>query len=276
MDDNGQNPGTPGNSTNGETGTPAPASITDVMNALDGNEPETKPAENGGEKVEGKEKTDQKAELPKWMSQLSRESLEDADLVKQLAKFQNMGDLAKSYASLEKKLGSSINIPGENATEEEITAFYSKLGKPESAEGYSIKEESAAPFKALAFKANLTDSQAKAVFEGLTAIGKEQARLTAENMQKIADESDKALKAEWGKDFGANLELAKRGIAAYGGNALGQKLKASGLIYDADVVKMFALLGKQSSESSIVTRGTGGSAQQYKTNAEGGHFDFGI
>lgn len=272
----GQNPENPGNST--ENVSAGADTITSVMDALGGStEPKNEPASNGGDKDEGtKEKAQEQAENPKWMSQLDGDSLKDEALVKQLSKFQKLGDLAKGYANLEKKLGNSVNIPGEDATAEETKAFYAKLGVPESAEGYSIKDEKAGTFRELAFSNNLTDRQAKALYEGLAQIGAETAKQTALQIQEMAANTDKALKSEWGQEYSKNLEYLKRGIAAYGGNSLGAKLKASGLLYDADVVKMFASLGRANAESVATTKGAGGGANDYKSTADGGHFDFGF
>lgn len=273
----GQNPGTPGNST--ENVSAGADTLTSVMDALGGStQPEGKPAENGGENPEGtKEKAQETpAENPKWMSQLDGDSLKDESLVKQLSKFNKLGDLAKSYAALEKKMGNSVNIPGEGATEEEVKAFYSKLGVPESAEGYSVKDENAKNFLTLAYNNNLTDSQAKALYEGMSKIGEEAAKASAEQIKAMAMNTDKLLKEEWGQDYSKNLEYLKRGIADYGGNALGAKLKASGLLYDADIVKMFASLGRANSESVAITKGASGGSKDYQSTADGGHFDFGI
>ena len=271
-----QNPGTPGNST--ENVSAGADTLTSVIDALGGStEPKNEPASNGGDKDEGtKEKAQEQAENPKWMSQLDGDSLKDEALVKQLSKFQKLGDLAKGYANLEKKLGNSVNIPGEDATDEERKAFYQKLGVPESAEGYSIKDEKAANFLSLAYNNNLTDSQAKAIYDGLAQIGAEAAKASAEQIKAMAMNTDKVLKEEWGQEYSKNLEYLKRGIADYGGNTLGAKLKASGLLYDADIVKMFASLGRANAESVATTKGAGGNSNDYKSTADGGHFDFGL
>lgn len=271
----GQNPEM-GNSQDDVSAENKPAeSITDVMNAMNGDpKPDEKPGDNG-DKSDGKPETVQNQDNPKWMAQLDGEALKDADFIKQLRKFQNIGDLARSYSNLEKKMGSYVNIPSEESGEEELNAFYQKLGKPESADGYSIKDEKAGPFKELAFKTNLTDKQATVMFEGLAQIGKDAAKAMNDDLAKMAQESEKALKEEWGNDYNKNLEFLKRGIAAYGGKSLGQKLTASGLIYDADIVKMFASLGKMNSESTATSKGAGGRTE-YQSTANGGHFDFGI
>lgn len=270
-----QNPEAGNSSVDVSAGSNPPAeSITDIMNTMGTDpKPDAEPAKSG-DNAEGKPEETHKAETPKWMAQLDGESQKDEALIKQLSKFQNIGDLAKSYSALEKKMGSSINIPSDEAAAEEVNAFYQKLGKPESADGYSIQDDKAGPYRELAFMNNLTDKQAKGMFEGLAQIGAAAEKQTAENLNKIAQESDQLLHKEWGNEYGTNLEFLKRGIAAYGGNALGAKLKASGLIYDADIVKMFALLGRQAAESTSSTKGAGNGMKDYVPSSEGGLFNY--
>ena len=68
------------------------------------------------------------AELKAWGAQLSKELKENKDVVKALAKFEDISSLASSYIELEKKLGTMHTLPGEKATKEELDAFYKKLG----------------------------------------------------------------------------------------------------------------------------------------------------
>lgn len=271
--ENTQNPGNPGNSTQQDvSATNTAESLTDIMNTLNTSEPAPEPS--NGENGKGTNEVDQKPENPKWMAQLDGESLKNEDLVKQLSKFQNIGDLAKSYSALEKKLGKSINIPGDDAAAEEIAAFYGKLGRPESAEAYSIADEKAKQFKEIAFMNNLTDKQARGMYDALAQMGAAAVQASQEEQLRKAQESDAQLRTEWGKDYGANLEFLKRGIAAYGGNSLGAKLQSSGLLYDVDVVKMFALLGRQTSEATATTKGAGDGMSDYLASRDGGMFNY--
>lgn len=269
--ENTQNPAPQGNSTQVDVSAGKAESLTDIMNTLNTSEPAPEP--NNGDNGKGTNEVDQKPENPKWMAQLDGESLKNEDLVKQLSKFQNIGDLAKSYSALEKKMGSSINIPDENAAAEEIAAFYAKLGRPESADGYSIADEKAKQFRDIAFMNNLTDKQARGMYDALAQMGAAAVQASQEEQIRKAQESDAQLKAEWGKDYATNLEFLKRGIAAYGGNSLGAKLQNSGLLYDVDVVKMFALLGRQTSEATATTKGTSGGSD-YLASRDGGMFNY--
>lgn len=269
----GQNP-KPGNS-NVDVSADKAESLSDIMNTMDADpKPEATPDDKTDGKDEGKKDSDQVADTPKWISQLDEESRNDADFIKQLSKFQKIGDLAKSYSQLEKKLGNSVNIPSSDAGAEELAAFYQKLGRPESADGYSINDEKAKPFRDLAFMNNLTDAQAKGIYEGLEKMGAELMQSNADQMARTVKESDNVLHSEWGKDYSKNLEFLKRGIATYGGNALGAKLKATGLLYDVDVIKMFAKLGRMSAESTASTKGSGGGMSDYVSTSDGGRFNY--
>lgn len=252
-------------------------SITNVMDALGGStKPEAEP-EKTGDKAEGTKESEQKPqENPKWMAQLDGESLKDKALIDQLKNFQNIGELARAYNDLNKQKENSVNLPGSESGEEEVKAFYQKLGMPESADGYSVTDEESKPLRDLAFRHNLTEAQFAGLYKGLAEIGAEAVKANNASLEKMRTETDAALKAEWGKEYKLNLEFLKRGIAAYGGKELGAKLKASGLLYDADIVKMFASLGRQNAESQATTKGAGGGRHEYKSTADGGHFDFGI
>ena len=243
--------------------------LTDIMGSMtQSTEPAAKPE---GTKAEGTEKS--QPELPAWTSQLPEELRSNADVMKQLTKFGKIGDLAKSYSELESKLGKSIERPGKEASEEEVNAFYQKLGKPKSADKYSIEAEGAEAFKELAYKNNLTDDQAKGIYEAMSQLAMSQIQASKDQLLAHAKETETSLKKEYGNDYDAKLELCKRGVLAYGGPALGEKLQNSGLLYDADVVKMFIKLGEQNAEAGASINGASGT-KEYKSTADGGSFKF--
>lgn len=260
---------------------PAPAGndIADLMGGMQGAEPTKEPAENGGDNSAGNKpnadgNTGGKGtqQNPAWFSQIG-DITKDTGAAEKLAKFEKLGDLAKSYLELEGKLGSSIVKPGENASDEEIEAFYRKLGKPETADKYSISGDEAKMFREMAFKNNLTDDQAKALYQSLQEVGQ-----TALAQQKAvfavqAQETQAALKKEFGKDYPAKIELLKRGIATYGGQNMGAKLQAAGLLGDYDVVKLFINLGQISAEAGSSGKNNG-KTDDYKSIGEGGTFSF--
>lgn len=228
-------------------------------------------------KEEGQTENDnagsEKEGLPKWTESLADELKNNGDVMKQLAKFKEVGDLAKSYSELEKKLGKSIAKPGDDASDEEKQAFFEKLGKPSSAEGYSIADENAKEFREIAFKNNLTDEQAKGIFEAIKAAGNAFVQEKASQVLQSAQETENILRKEYGNHFDEKMTMLQRGVQSYGGASLAQKLKSTGLLYDAEVAKMFIKLGEMNAEAGTFSKGTS-NIDDYKSSAEGGMFEF--
>lgn len=258
---------------NGESGnTP---SISDAMGSMNQSEPAAKPV--NGENANGTDEpqNDSGKSLPAWTSQLPDTIKGNEDVMKQLQKFEKIGDLANSYAELEKKLGKSVVTPGKDATAEEVSAFYERIGKPKTAEGYdNIEGENADDFKKIAFEANLTKAQAEAIFKGMGAYGAQ----ILENQKASADrqmrETDEMLHKEYGNKYSEKISLLQRGVQAYGGKELGKLLNDAGIFYHPSIVKLFITLGEQSAESGMTTKGSGGSTSKYMSTSEGGAFTF--
>jgi len=259
--------------TAGET---AANDIANVMGGMQEQKPDAKPGENTGDKATGSNdaadgKGTSEAKHPAWMAQLGNVEAEKAE---KLSKFEKIGDLANNYLELEKKLGSSIAKPGDDASAEEIEAFYRALGKPESADKYSIEGEDADMFRKMAYENNLTDAQAKAFYKSLQEVGNNAIAQQKAAFDAQAKDTQAALQKEYGKDYPTKIEMLKRGVAAYGGEKMGAKLQQAGLLGDYDVVKMFILLGEQSAEAGSPGN-TKGKADGYKSIADGGHLSFG-
>jgi hypothetical protein len=248
------------------------------MGGMQGQKPEKKPGDNAGDKGEGsKGAADGKGsevQHPAWMNQINSELIKDAEKAGKLSKFEKLSDLASAYLDAEGKLGNSLVKPGENSTDEERKAFYKALGVPDAADKYSIEGDDAKMFREMAFKNNLTDEQAKAIFASLQDVGKNVLEAQKAAFAQQAHDTQAALQKEYGKDYQTKIEMLKRGVATYGGEKLGAKLQQAGLLGDYDVIKMFILLGEQSSEAGSPGN-TKGKAEGYKSIAEGGTLSFG-
>lgn len=248
-------------------------SLTDLMGGMVAEKkPEDEPAGESGEKSEGSTDDSTNAN-PAWMEQLPEE-YRTGDNAKQFAKFAKIADMAKAYSELESKTGNMVTLPAEGTSAEDLQKFYEKLGKPATADEYEMPDESADFFKKIAYDNNLTKAQAKAVFLAVAEHGKNVIEQSLADAQNAANETDKALRKEYGSKYSEKIALLKRGIAAYGGNSLGLKLQKSGLLYDSDVVKLFIALGEQNAEAGAISKGTGGGNDEYVSTAQGGHFKF--
>jgi hypothetical protein len=249
------------------------SSLGDAWNEAAGEtKPAEKPAVQSGDKANGTTgSTETSAEKsPAWTEQLPEDVRSNADMMKQLAKFQKVGDIAKAYSSLESKLGSSITLPGKDAGQDEVNAFYEKLGKPKTEDGYSVKDKDAGEFRKMAFNADLTDLQAKKLYEW----SKTQYAAQVEKQNQSYTEAENLLKKEWGKDFDTKVETFKRGVKAWAGPDVAKALQQSGLNYNPAVVKMFVKLGEISAEAGSSGSGISGGKDGYKPMSEGGGFEF--
>lgn len=234
--------------------------------------PEAEPGNaNAGDKDEGSKDNGQ--DMPPWTEQLPAE-LKTADFLKTFSKFKKVGDLAKSYSELEKKSGNSIAIPGDDASDEEKAAFYEKLGRLKSADEYKVPDESLNFYRKLAYENNLSQGQLDNIIKAVADNGLKMLANNAEQQKKQAMATDAALHAEYGDSYSEKMELLQRGIRDYGGNELGAKLQATGLLYDPQIVRMFIALGEQNAEAGSVSKGSGGGKNEYRSIADGGSFTF--
>lgn len=232
---------------------------------------------NGNDNVKGGQ-ANKEAEtyaLKAWGAQLSKELKENEEAVKVLSKFEDISGLANSYIELEKKQGSMHTIPGEKATQEELDAFYKRLGKPEAADKYSFdqKYEAEKRFAEAAFKANLSDKQAKELYDFFLNIGQSQQAQYKEIIVKKALETDALLQKEYGKDFDNKMASYTKALKLLGGGEVMKQLEETGLAYDPGFVKLMINTGEALGESKAVI-GNGTTPNGIKSAREGGTFSF--
>lgn len=232
---------------------------------------------NGNDNVKGGQ-ANKEAEtyaLKAWGAQLSKELKENAEAVKVLSKFEDISGLANSYIELEKKQGSMHTIPGEKATQEELDAFYKRLGKPEAADKYSFdqKYEAEKRFAEAAFKANLSDKQAKELYDFILNIGESQKTQYGELLAKKAQETDALLQKEYGNLFEQKIGNYTKALKLLGGGEVMKQLEETGLAYDPGFVKLMINAGEALGESKAVI-GNGTTPNGIKSAREGGTFSF--
>jgi hypothetical protein len=158
-----------------------------------------------------------------------------------------------------------IGVPGTDATPEQMSEFYGKLGRPDTADGYEFKfaddvkvDEGMMSFAKDAFhKAGLTPAQAQTVADEWNAFSAKQ----LEDFQgKIADDNGaelEALKAKWGADLDKNTEAGRRVTQALGLEAeLIGKIEQQ--IGSAAIVELLATIGRKSDEGGFLTGDGGG------------------
>jgi hypothetical protein len=121
-------------------------------------------------------------------------------------------NVVKSYQNLEKimgadKAGRTVVLPGLDADEQSLGDFYTKLGRPEKADGYDLPVpegsdgKMATWAKGVFHEAGLSDKQAKMVAEKWNEYVGGAASDSVEQNRAASQEAESTLKKEWGAAF---------------------------------------------------------------------------
>ncbi len=231
-------------------------------------EPDNNNVQNPSDTTEG-------IELKAWGAQLSKEIKENQDAVKSLSKFNDISGLANSYLELEKKAGMG-GIPAEDATDEEKQEFYKKLGKPEAVDKYSFEQKTEAEkeLAQIAFTANLSDAQAKAVYDFVYKQGEAQMKAIQEGIKQQAMATNAALKKEFGNLAEEKLSSYTKGLKVFANKELLSQFEQTGLAYNEHFVRMFIKIGETLKESKFVGGDEVNSDKEIKSMSDGGTLSF--
>ena len=182
------------------------------------------------------------------------------------------------FDALLKAEGKAVVIPGEKATDAERAEFYTKLGRPETADKYSITKPADLPegiqyspdvekaFKQIAYESGLSDGQAGKIYGWYYGLAKAGHVQQAKAEKDATDAAVNALKDEWkGDAFKTNTELAARAFKKFGGETpevakFIEETKVNGLPLGNHpmFLKVFAAIGKVISEDSMNVGDRGG------------------
>ena len=167
------------------------------------------------------EATEQNPEKASGWAATLRPDQQSHELAK---KFSKNPDFFDDYVKLNEKVQKSIAIPGEGATPEEWEAYYAKLGRPESPDGYELSEGESANeeftewYKQQAHKLGLSANQARALFESFDQYSAEQQKESQASIQRANEKAVNALRREYGDEFEPNVAGARRVAQRIGGS----------------------------------------------------------
>ncbi|MCP4974481.1 MAG: hypothetical protein GY914_12575 [Prochlorococcus sp.] len=214
-----------------------------------------------------------------------RESLpEDLRESGSLKDIPDIPTLAKAYNDAQSYIGRSIRIPGEDAgedtwndfnaklmdvpgmarvptedsTQEDWTAFYNTMGRPEAAADYRIERaegmqpsEAEGPLLEKLHELGLNSSQAS----GLVNWMNQGVNVVNEDGERSQAEAISSLKDDWGQAFDSKLKDAKAALQVYGDESLVNELNATGLGNNVQLIRAFAEIGKGFSEDPAIAAG---------------------
>lgn len=175
-------------------------------------------------------------------------------------------ELVKLHEAAEK----GIVPPGEDATVEEIDAYYQKLGRPEKPEGYELSagdgeqtKQFAEWYKKAAFEAGLTKEQAERLYNSEVERRSDEAKVRQSAQKRAQEKAVNELRQEWGDDFDPYVKGAQRMIAQFGGSEFIEMLneeKADGTRIGDDprIVRAMVQMYQQVASDSLVEADTDG------------------
>jgi hypothetical protein len=189
---------------------------------------------------------------------LKLEGFEEKDRSR-LAKFKTGNDLAKSYLSLETKLGATITLPGKDATDEDKAAFYERLGRPKSKDGYVLDTlfladgvtkdtETENRIREMAFDLGLNPDNAKRLHKTFIDLANRGSAMVSEMKEKAREN----LRKEWSGEYDKNMAMIGSVLRKFGDAQTIQYMNA-GPGNDPVMLKLLAKFGKTISPDTLET-----------------------
>lgn len=180
--------------------------------------------------------------------------------------FANISEFGTEALTMREQLDRSVVIPGDEATEEERTAYFEKLGRPKEAtdykfdpidmpKGMKIDPALEEKFKVMSFESGVNQKQASAYYKSFVETGIETFQAATRLNDKRREDVENTLKAEWAEDYKGNVELSRRALAQFAGDDV-ITLEKEGFGNNPAVMRMLHNIGKSMSEGSF----TGGNA----------------
>lgn len=154
-----------------------------------------------------------------------------------------------------------VALPGKDADPKAWDSFYSKLGRPEKAEGYDLKfgadvavhDGALAVGKEIFHMLGAPPEKAQAAANKWNGFVAQQAQAQADAARAQNEQALTALQTQWGKDLDANKAAGQRVLQAMRKEGLTEDDLAAveNSIGSAAVVKMLAIIGKRTAEGTF-------------------------
>ena len=196
-----------------------------------------------------------------WKEAISEEFRNDPNI----EKFTEIDALAKSYINATQMIGKDkVAVPNKNSTDDQWNEVYDKLGRPESADKYTlnaksevvpIDETAIKQFAENAHQLGLNNKQAQGILEFYKNNMEGMAHQAKVDTETAQAQSTQELRQEWGREFDTNIKkagaLAKANMNP---EILDMQLKDGMRLGDhPEIIKGFAKIAGMMSEDKIVS-----------------------
>jgi hypothetical protein len=196
-----------------------------------------------------------------WKEAISEEFRNDPNI----EKFTEIDALAKSYINATQMIGKDkVAVPNKNSTDDQWNEVYDKLGRPESADKYTLNAKSEVvpiddnaikQFAENAHQLGLNNKQAQGILEFYKNNMEGMAHQAKVDTETAQAQSTQELRQEWGREFDTNIKkagaLAKANMNP---EILDMQLKDGMRLGDhPEIIKGFAKIAGMMSEDKIVS-----------------------
>ena len=182
-----------------------------------------------------------------------------------VSRFETVDALAKGYRELQGAYSGTVKLPTEESTPEERSSFYTRLGKPETSDGYARPElpegkeydaDLIGGIQTAAFELDITDKQLTGLIERYLAIETKAEETKATEASQVQDQTDQELRKLWPADYDKNVEIARRAMRELVPDELGEQFKTlieeSGLGNNFVFIQGFKVIGDKILSDSLV------------------------
>jgi len=197
------------------------------------------------------------AQTPEWLKGI------DADLINDpiMKNHKDIGSVVKSYVHAARMVGADkVVVPGKNASPEEIKAYISKLGLPETPDKYEVKlaeqsifsGEKSKALKELALKNNILPNQLQSVMDYVTS--ELDSLVKADETETIQQRQQgiQGLREKWGEEgFKKNAHRSNLTAKHFGGDSFIDYLNQTGLGDDPKLIEVFAMIGSKLKQEDV-------------------------
>jgi hypothetical protein len=200
---------------------------------------------------------------PNWLLSLPEE-YQNSEILNQ---YKTIEDLAKGHIETKRMVGDRVKIPDENTTPEDVAKFYSRLGRPETPDGYEFTQVEMPPtlpidenllkgFKSKAHELGLTKKQADGVYvDYLNNIKEMNSKIIADYEAGVNQQLE-VLKTRWGDQFEANKAAAINSFKQLASPSLQATVEKEGWGNHPDFVELFHKISVATSEDNLRPSGT--------------------
>lgn len=196
--------------------------------------------------------------------------------LKDRAEWNNIKDfsgLCKNYINSQQMISKSVRLPDATSSPEDVTAFYAKLGKPQSKADYTFEYTPAKKeyeaynkdsfdftvFQEIAEKANLTKDQYQKLASAYIDINNENYlnynKHIEQNAAKELKEAEQKLKTDWGANYHTNINSISDKIQKLYPKDTLKRMQNAGLFRDAAFLTSQLKLTKMMTGDTVFIEG---------------------